>query len=294
MNASKILFDKLTLEYIQNEMIGKEFENDHLECKLKSRPERAETDKDDELNYAKTLSGFANASGGVLIFGVKAKKENDIDVITDIIPITDVRKFESRLRELESRIIERPIVGIEYHSIFSSGQDGLVAVYIPQSLWPPHRSLKDSKFYIRAGGSFHSLDLVLIEDLFFRRRFKPRLDLDIFVRDAGYILVSVKNDGEASAKNLYVVIKYTPGLVALTHELGGSKELSSFVYLREYKGDQGQFVATLRGDLVVHPDSQVPIFQFRSSSKQEEQRRIDYYIHADDVLPFYGHREFMV
>jgi hypothetical protein len=294
LEAAKILFDKLTLEYIREEMIGKQFENSYLECKQKSRSERSETDQSDESNYAKALSGFANTSGGILIFGLKADKENDVDSINAITPITNVNKFESRLRELESRIVERPINGVEYRSILTSGEEGILAVYIPQSVWLPHRSTKDSKFYIRAGGTFQSIDLNLVEDLFFRRRFRPKLELSIHVRDRNNIIISIVNSGQACAKNPYIIIKLPPTVGVSGYELDGNTHLTSFVRLNQYRGENGHFLSFAKGmNMVIHPDSEIPLLCLQTGSSTTAPHCIQYFIYAEDIPVFNGESQFV-
>ena len=295
METAKLLFEKLTLGYIEQEMIGKQFENSYLECKQKTRNEISETDLKDESNYAKALSGFANTSSGVLIFGLKANKENDVDFINDIVPITDVQKFESRLRELESRVVERPINGVEYRSILTSEGEGIVAVYIPQSDWLPHRSTKDSKFYIRAGGTFQSIDLNLVEDLFFRRRLRPKLELSVNVREKDNITVSVINNGQGCAKNLYIVIKYPTTIRLSGFEIDGNTRLTSFVHINEYRGERGRFLSFRNGtNLVIHPDSEMPLLSLQRGSNTKSSHTIQYYIYAEDMPMFMGELNFDV
>jgi hypothetical protein len=293
MKAATILFDKLTLEYIENEMIGKEFESSYLECKEKSRPDRSETDLQDVSNYAKALSGFANTSGGILIFGLKANKDNDVDIINDIVPITNIQKFESRLRELESRIVERPIAGVEYRAIITSDRDGILAIYIPQSIWLPHRSIKDSKFYIRAGGTFQPIDLNLVEDLFFRRRFKPKLELSVHVRDSMNIIISITNRGEASARNPYIVLKLPRDIDTTHFEIDGNHRLTSFIRLNQYLGETGCFWSFVKGaTMVIHPESEIPLLQLQHPTGQATRHSITYFIYSDDMPPCRGELQF--
>ncbi len=63
-------------------------EDSHLEFKEKSNPKNANLSDDDQTNYSKALSGFANSDGGVLIWGITCKKENDMDMVSEKKPIT--------------------------------------------------------------------------------------------------------------------------------------------------------------------------------------------------------------
>lgn len=162
MNNGRILFDKISLDYINRQMVGQQFENNWLECKQKSHANKTGLDESDKSNFAKALSGFANTSGGVVIFGLDARKVDGVDIIQSIRPVKNLRSFESDLRECESRVVERIVLGVEYRIIETAENEGLLAVYIPESAHLPHRSLRDGGFYIRAGGVFSPLDLNLI------------------------------------------------------------------------------------------------------------------------------------
>lgn len=89
MGNAETLFKKIQsggLKYIEDELVEKERENDFLECKTKGKPNEWSPGKDDLKNFAKALSGFANTEGGVLIFGLDARKnvEDGIDKINEI------------------------------------------------------------------------------------------------------------------------------------------------------------------------------------------------------------------
>jgi hypothetical protein len=126
MSNATVLFKKLDLNYVRQELIDHEFENNGLECKEKSGADRGGLDEKDKSNFAKALSGFANTSSGVLIFGLAARKKDEIDQIIGIRPIKELRRFESALREHESRIVERLVPGVEYKAIETSPGEGMV------------------------------------------------------------------------------------------------------------------------------------------------------------------------
>lgn len=287
MDSAKILFDKLFLEYVTDEMIGREFENTHIECKEKERADRGSTDKQDENYFAKALSGFANTSGGILFWGLKARKEDDVDLIQEVKPIAEIGKFESRLRELETRVVERVVAGVEYKVIKTEVGSGLVAVYIPQSPWLPHRSRKDNKFYLRAGGTFQPLDLNIVEDFFFRRSHRPKLELHYHTQDYS-IFLSLYNAGRATAKYPYVILELPRTLRDTGHEVDGNTPLSSFVRMSEYQGEKGRFYTFQAGsNFVIHPDASIPILQLIVDAKNQN-HPIKYQIYAENMEPLEG------
>ncbi|WP_187345707.1 helix-turn-helix domain-containing protein [Sorangium cellulosum] len=296
MDNAESLFRKLDLAYVQQEMIGNKFENNWLECKEKQKPEQGALDQGDKSNFAKALSGFANTSGGVLIFGLEARKDkDDVDQITGLKPIKELRKFESALRELESRIVERLVPGVEYVRIPTTGDEGLVAVYVPQSEQLPHRSQIDSKFYLRAGGVFSAMPVGLIEDLF-ARRLRPALEF--IVRQIGNerLLVSLANRGKASAKNPYVIFGLPDGISHSRYELNGNTPLDSWATVYDHKGERGIYMSFRNGNnLIVHPDSEVALLQLqhprierRGSMTTTTTWSFAYHVYAENMLPAEG------
>jgi len=291
MDAAEILFAKLTLEYVETELLGREFENNVLECKEKAHPEKGQTDQQDETHFGKALSGFANTCGGVLVFGLRARKNGDVDEIQSIEPISELKAFESRLREIESRIVERPVAAIDYRPIETEPGRGMLAVHIPESNWLPHRSTKDSKFYVRAGGTFQPIDVPLVEDLFFRRRLRPKLGLRISVQNQSNVFVYLTNDGEATATNPYLVLTIPDGIARPQHEVDNMTSLQSFVLLGEYQGKRGPYWAYQRGGQVaVHPHSEVPVLRLKRERHGGDPMRFtfEYHIYADNMAPNVG------
>ncbi|MBW9235526.1 ATP-binding protein, partial [Leptospira santarosai] len=52
-------------------------ENLFLDFKLKTDATSSNLSKDDKKNYAKALSGFSNTSGGIIIWGVDCRKNEE-------------------------------------------------------------------------------------------------------------------------------------------------------------------------------------------------------------------------
>ena len=293
-----MLFDKLSLDYIRSELLNKEFENNWLECKRKENPAIGDVGNGDWKYFAKAQSGFANTSGGVLVWGLKATKEAEVDVVQSIEEIHELRKFESRMRELESRGIERLVAGIEYKTITTGEDKGLLAILIPQSSRPPHRSLRDYKFYMRAGGTFSSLDLKVIEELF-HRRMTPKLEFFVKQADSMTIVLCLRNGGEATAKSPFVVFSMPPSIQHTKYELDGNNRLTSCLPMSSYRGRAGRFMEWRDGmSFVVHPEQEVQIIALRRKTPGQftpgNHFLFDYYVYAERMPPEVGTYRFDV
>ncbi len=181
-NAKKIYDQIIDEKYILTRMVGQPYEDTWLDCKQKRNSTRGKIDDDDKNNFAKALSGFGNTNGGVLIFGIDARKVNNIDVVQKIIPISELLLFESELRDLEAKIVQRALSGLEYKKIYrdQTNDTGIIIIYIPEGNNPPYRSMRDKEFYVRAGGNFVSIDVSFIEDLM-SKKFKPDIEAQITV-----------------------------------------------------------------------------------------------------------------
>ena len=218
-NARKIYEQIVNLDYVQQHMIGKRPEDTWLDCKRKSHPTNGSLDESDRSNFAKALSGFANTSGGVLIFGLDARSNDEgIDIIQTLNPISNLNLFESELRETESRIVERAIPGIEYKKfiIDHDGDRGIIVIYVPEGPNPPYRSLVDKEFYVRTGDSFGPCDVSQIESLLFKKM-KPDLDVKIFIKFENIFLdiyFQITNIGYSVAKHTLLELRFTPELAA--------------------------------------------------------------------------------
>lgn len=295
-SAASSLFKKLSLQYIKEEMVGKEFENNYLECKEKQKPDNPQVDQGDKADFGKALSGFANTSGGVLIFGLKANKREDIDQIVGLSPIANIRQFEARLRELESRIVERVVPKVEYLRLETDANAGILAVFVPESDHLPHRSLINHKFYMRGGGTFYSLDLSIIEDLFYRRRL-PVLELFAKPTSQSQLVVYLRNLGPATAKFPYVAFQIPPGFSLSGYELDGNTTLTSCLQVNGYKDLEGQVVLSRQGAAqVVHPDAELPLVELRFNGRMSSGNRFyfNYYVHAEGMASSRKRFEFIM
>jgi len=161
-------FDRLTAAKMKR-MLG-EPEGQQLDCKLV----RDETDL--KRNLARVLAGFANADGGVCLWGVDARKNAEgIDCISDFPGVRQARQFASRLDELCPMSCSPGVTGVRHRLIAKRGGPEYVATFVPPSNLGPHMArYGEDRFYQRIGASFLRMEPFQIADMFGRRA-RPEL-----------------------------------------------------------------------------------------------------------------------
>ncbi len=78
-------------------------ESIELEFKTKEHPDSQILSKTDKRNLGKALSGFSNADGGVVVFGIETKRKAHQDRAHELRPIADIARFKS---EVDGRLGE--------------------------------------------------------------------------------------------------------------------------------------------------------------------------------------------
>ena len=119
-------------------------ESIHLEFKEKSSPDRIGMTDDDKKNLASRVSGFANAEGGLIIWGVKGRRGTDgIDCAQEIVPISSIDTFVSRLKSLTPECVTPDLAGVAHFPIReeTSEDSGVVVTVIPESATGPHMAI---------------------------------------------------------------------------------------------------------------------------------------------------------
>lgn len=201
------------------------FEGEWIEFKGEPKDE-----KDTKRLWSTALSGFANTNDGLIIWGIDARKEKDIDAAIGTRLITDPNVFQSRLLELSGTATSPPVQGVEYAAFRedSSGK-GILICLIPLSEHRPHRAEHfDRQYYIRAGGRFVVPTVEQLRSLFFpRHRCWFELELTIaYTRpepppSRGYFphevigvqfSCSIKIKGTKTARYVYVTMHDSPDL----------------------------------------------------------------------------------
>lgn len=149
------IFDQLDWETVESYVELKQEEHLHLEFKTLRNAEL--TNRDDKLNLARSISGFANSSGGILIWGIDARKNDDnIDCASSIVELQKPAVLVSRLNTLSGEATSPSIVGLQHKQIINSlSSGGVAATFVPETDGGPYMALLgEQRYYKRSGDSF--------------------------------------------------------------------------------------------------------------------------------------------
>ena len=108
-SAAKQFFNSIQNYSDLQELIAEgETEGLYLECKSPGSPN---LNKDLRVTLAKAISGFANASGGVLAWGISTTKHQhgSLDVLSQLEPIANCKNF---MRQINVFSFYKPLIGL--------------------------------------------------------------------------------------------------------------------------------------------------------------------------------------
>jgi hypothetical protein len=202
-------YSALSMETLQQYLERNQEENLHIEFKLLSRGDLPT--KDDRKSFASVVSGFANASGGLVVWGVEARKNSEnIDCVTSLPGVSRIAALLPRLNELTGEAASPIVSGVQHRLIGTISADtGFAVTLVPESDSGPHMAkLGEDRYYKRSGDSFYRMEHYDLADMFGRRP-KPLLDVTIRTRNPGpvaEIIVGLENKGRASALAPYLSI----------------------------------------------------------------------------------------
>lgn len=196
-------------------------ENRLLDFKLLAKPEFG---VDDQRHLAKAVSGFANAEGGVIVWGVDARRDPSDEYIDQVVAtpgIANARQIFARLNELSSTASAPGLQGLDHRIIEGDGaHPSFVATFAPEGESGPYMAMLDQarhRYYRRIGSAFMPMDHSMVADMFGRRA-RPTLKVDFEPLSSGNLtlLAIVTNVGRGIARAPYLMLKADPLLRALT------------------------------------------------------------------------------
>ena len=152
------------------------FEQDWLDFKSYTPDE-----KHAKRIWSKALSGFANLTDGIIVWGIDARKTppRDIDAACGLNLVNDPAAFESKLRDWIRDATNPPVMGVDYKKIIGPNGDGFLLCFIPESTHKPHRAeWADRQYYYRASDDFLPADPAMLRLLFYPR-YSPSFEIAV-------------------------------------------------------------------------------------------------------------------
>jgi Putative DNA-binding domain len=116
----------------------------HLEFKSKSDLSKPKLSNDDKQNIGKTLSGFSNAEGGIVVWGIATKKnEHGIDKISELKPLKEIDTALELFKNQHATSIAPENSNVQIFAIKCSYDQtiGYIIVGIPKGPSRPYMSL---------------------------------------------------------------------------------------------------------------------------------------------------------
>lgn len=121
---------------------------------------------------SKAISGFGNADGGLIVWGVDRRSNNDGAQQIGRFPLSDAAVFRANIESAISRLTIPVHPGIQnIELVGDQAPSGYVVTYIPRASFSPIRAVAKGtdRYYIRAGDSFVSTPHGVLEAQFGRR-----------------------------------------------------------------------------------------------------------------------------
>jgi hypothetical protein len=194
------------------------YETDWLDFKQQPRPILKDP-KWREM-WVEALGGFANNQGGVIIWGIDARKDpsNNIDAACGARPVDNPAGLKSRLTELQRQATDPPLanVEIEAYELPSAPGTGFVVCFVPEGPFKPYRSEdgRKSQYHVRSGDNFTVLSRSMLSTLFYPRsravfHLEAVLSFKLEYRGRGpgrgtkvTLAISTTNKGTATARDI--------------------------------------------------------------------------------------------
>jgi hypothetical protein len=126
---------------------------------------------DDSKNLAKGISGFGNAEGGVIVWGVDCRRDANGRPVVQHAPLNNAAAFRTHIEETISRVTVPHHQLVQNCTVVQAGSPaGFVATLIPKADFAPIRASGGiDRYFVRAGDSFVPIGHDALAGLFGRR-----------------------------------------------------------------------------------------------------------------------------
>lgn len=192
-------------------------------------PEKDLPEKDLKKTWSEAIAGFATTSGGVLIWGIDARKPQNgkIDQACGFNLALKPLELKARLKSFQLQATDPPVPDIQIEAFEdpAEGGKGFVVCYIPESPYKPHRAeLEGRRWVMRSGDNFVDLPVAVLRSLFYPHR-QSYLFLKMTCRhrigpnaqqcDVAIVTFSplICSEGPATAENVFVLVPHRENMI---------------------------------------------------------------------------------
>lgn len=284
-------FEALDLAAIDAFLTDRQEENIHLDFKT-ANPQLG---RDDRKNLAEAISGFSNSEGGLIVWGVEARQNQEgVDCACEKSEISPLSLFLSKLNQYTGDAATPIVDGVQHKKIVAPNDRGFAVTLVPTSDGGPHMAkLGVDRYMKRSGSQFLKMEHFEVNDMFGRRK-RPVLRLgwratittrigngDVHFR----VVLGVENLGRGSAAAPFLSLRIEPPYRLSQYGLDGSHRhgLPRLVSGRDTPEVQFGGMA----DVVIHPGilHEVTAIDGYLGSAQEniDDLVIDYSVAAEDI-----------
>lgn len=257
MDDAKYIFDQIKNYNDIKNLIGQQ---EHVLLDFKTtNTTQGKLLPEDKKHFAIAASGFAHQEGGLVIWGIDARKNaNEIDEAIGLKPIPNFKRYAGELNSFIKNATAPILSGIKIKTIANSSSptEGFIVCYFPKSdLAHQINGHASYSFYSRHGDSFVPLSASDIKNLFFRTR-SPKLELKIEIkRDLNlHIHCSLINKGPAPAKHVQCLIKFDPNLSPEIYDNEGGRHWKNCTSTEMSAQREFRFSITLNDGLLIYPE----------------------------------------
>ncbi len=248
---------------------------------------------DPRKTWSEALAAFATTGGGVLIWGIDARKDTSgVDHAGALNLVPNPAAWRSRLQELHLQATDPPVPGVIVEAYPDSASDGkgFVVCYIPESDYKPHRAeMSNRRWMMRIGSNFVDVPPPVLRSLFFpQRQSYISMEVESYIDKKATDLphdemrvvftVSFLNEGPATAHDFVA-----------TEVPAKAKTYACRTFWQSHESRSGRhFMRTSP----FHPGTSIELGELRFDvprssgwSRQEGAVDIEFHLHATDQQP---------
>jgi Putative DNA-binding domain len=230
-------------------------QEEHLQLEFKRLTEPDMRQGSDKQILARTMSAFSNSSGGLIVWGIDARPDdNGVDCARALMPVPRVAALITRLNELDGSAVSPVIAGVRHRAVTDTptSLDGYAVTLVPESEAGPHMAkMGEDRYYKRSGHRLYRMEHFDVADMFGRRA-RPVLELTTRSRSGGTeIIFGLRNEGRGIARAPYLAISATPPFQRSIFGIDGNRSEAIKMLVADHQGAPWRYPAS--ADFVIHP-----------------------------------------